>query len=231
MRLEKYLVQCGVASRKKIKTAIAEGRVTVNGKIEVNDATDVEWGDDIITFDGIIPQKKQLKYYIMYKVSGYITAMEDENKKTVAELLPDYVDKNSVFPVGRLDRDTEGLLLFTSDGDLSHAMAHPDNDMKKTYYVELDKEISQDDILALEQGVTLDTNYNALPGEVEFLDSKSIHLTITEGKYHQVKKMLKAVKNKVTYLKRVKFGNLTLENMSPGEVKEIKREDIILEYK
>ena len=167
----------------------------------------------------------------MYKVSGYITAMEDENKKTVAELLPDYVDKNSVFPVGRLDRDTEGLLLFTSDGDLSHAMAHPDNDMKKTYYVELDKEISQDDILALEQGVTLDTNYNALPGEVEFLDSKSIHLTITEGKYHQVKKMLKAVKNKVTYLKRVKFGNLTLENMSPGEVKEIKREDIILEYK
>ena len=231
MRLEKYLVQCGVASRKKIKTAIAEGRVTVNGKIEVNDATDVEWGDDIITFDGIIPQKKQLKYYIMYKVSGYITAMEDENKKTVAELLPDYVDKNSVFPVGRLDRDTEGLLLFTSDGDLSHAMAHPDNDMKKTYYVELDKEISHDDILALEQGVTLDTNYTALPSEVEFLDSKSIHLTITEGKYHQVKKMLKAVKNKVTYLKRVKFGNLTLENMRPGEVKEIKREDIILEYK
>ena len=228
MRLEKYLVQCGVASRKKIKVAIAEGRVTVNGKIEVNDATDVEWGEDVITFDGIIPQKKQLKYYIMYKVSGYITAMEDENKKTVAELLPDYIDKNCVFPVGRLDRDTEGLLLFTSDGDLSHAMAHPDNDMKKTYYVELDKEISQEDIIALEHGVTLDTNYTALPSEVEFLDSKSIYLTITEGKYHQVKKMLKAVKNKVIYLKRVKFGNLTLDGMIPGEVKEIKREDIII---
>ena len=228
MRLEKYLVQCGVASRKKIKTAIAQGRVTVNGNIEVNDATDVEWGEDIITFDGIIPEKKQLKYYIMYKIAGYITAMEDKNKKTVAELLPEYIDKNSVFPVGRLDRDTEGVLLFTSDGDLSHAMAHPDRNMEKTYYVELDKEISQEDIIALEQGVILDTNYAALPGKVEYLNSKCIHLTITEGKYHQVKKMLKAVKNKVIYLKRVKFGNLTLDGMIPGEVKEIKREDIII---
>lgn len=228
MRLEKYLVQCGVASRKKIKAAIAQGRVTVNGNIEVNDATDVEWGEDIITFDGLIPEKKQLKYYIMYKVSGYITAMEDENKKTVAELLPEYIDKNSVFPVGRLDRDTEGVLLFTSDGDLSHAMAHPDRNMEKTYYVELDKEISQEDIIALEQGVVLDTDYTALPSKVEYLSPKSIHLTITEGKYHQVKKMLKAVKNKVIYLKRVKFGNLTLDGMIPGEVKEIKREDIII---
>ena len=228
MRLEKYLVQCGVASRKKIKAAIAQGRVTVNGNIEVNDATDVEWGEDIITFDGLIPEKKQLKYYIMYKVSGYITAMEDENKKTVAELLPEYIDKNSVFPVGRLDRDTEGVLLFTSDGDLSHAMAHPDRNMEKTYYVELDKEISQEDIIALEQGVVLDTDYTALPSKVEYLSPKSIHLTITEGKYHQVKKMLKAVKNKVIYLKRVKFGNLNLDGMNPGEVKEIKREDIII---
>jgi 16S rRNA pseudouridine516 synthase len=226
LRLEKYLVQCGVASRKKIKAAIAEGRVTVNGKIEVNDATDVEWDEDIITFDGFVPEKKQLKYYIMYKIAGYITAMEDENKKTVADLLPENINRNSVFPVGRLDKDTEGLLLFTSDGDLSHAMAHPDRNMEKTYYVELDKDISLEDISALENGVVLDTNYTALPGKVEYLSSKSIHLTITEGKYHQVKKMLKAVKNKVVYLKRVKFGNLTLDGMIPGEVKEIKREDI-----
>ncbi|WP_432204881.1 pseudouridine synthase [Cetobacterium somerae] len=226
MRLEKYLVQCGVASRKKIKAAIAEGRVTVNGKIEVNDATDVEWDEDIITFDGFVPEKKQLKYYIMYKIAGYITAMEDENKKTVADLLPENINRSSVFPVGRLDKDTEGLLLFTSDGDLSHAMAHPDRNMEKTYYVELDKDISLEDISALENGVVLDTNYTALPGKVEYLSSKSIHLTITEGKYHQVKKMLKAVKNKVVYLKRVKFGNLTLDGMIPGEVKEIKREDI-----
>ncbi|MGL4999177.1 MAG: pseudouridine synthase [Cetobacterium sp.] len=226
LRLEKYLVECGVCSRRKIKKAIAEGRVTVNGAIEVNDATEVEWNIDIITFDGLIPEKKELKYYIMYKTSGYITAMWDDNKKTVAELLPDYINKNSVAPVGRLDKDTEGLLLFTSDGDLSHAMAHPDRNMEKTYYVELDKDISKDDIISLESGVKLDTDYTSLPSKVEYISSKSIYLTITEGKYHQVKKMLKAVKNKVVYLKRVTFGNLTLEGMLPGEVKEISREDI-----
>jgi 16S rRNA pseudouridine516 synthase len=226
IRLEKYLVECGVASRRKIKKAVAEGRVTVNGLTELNDATEVEWGIDTVTFDGFIPEKKELKYYIMYKVSGYITAMADENKKTVAELLPDYINKNSVSPVGRLDKDTEGLLLFTSDGDLSHAMAHPDKNMEKTYYVELDRDISKEDIFSLESGVKLDTNYISLPSKVEYISSKSIYLTITEGKYHQVKKMLKAVKNKVTYLKRVTFGNLTLEGMLPGEVKEIYREDI-----
>lgn len=226
MRLEKYLVECGVLSRKKIKKAILEGRVTVNGSIEYNDATEVEWNEDIITFDGIIPQKKILKYYIMYKIAGYITAMEDPNKKTVAELLPSTVDKNSIFPVGRLDKDTEGLLLFTNDGDLSFLMAHPDKSFEKTYYVELDREISDDDILALESGVLLDTNYQSLPSKVEYISPTKIYLTITEGKYHQVKKMLKAVKNKVTYLKRVKFGNLTLEGISPGEVVEISRENI-----
>ncbi len=188
----------------------------------------MEWEKDIITFDGVIPKKKQLKYYVMYKIAGYITAMEDKNKKTVAELLPESIDKNSVFPVGRLDRDTEGLLLFTSDGDLSHTMAHPNRNMEKTYYVELDREISSEDIEALENGITLDTDYTALPSKVEYLSPKSIHLTITEGKYHQVKKMLKAVKNKVIYLKRIKFGNLTLEGMIPGEVKEVQREDIIM---
>ncbi|MGL5904868.1 MAG: pseudouridine synthase, partial [Cetobacterium sp.] len=138
----------------------------------------------------------------------------------------EYINKNAVSPVGRLDKDTEGLLLFTSDGDLNHAMAHPDRNMEKTYYVELDREISEEDILALETGVKLDTDYTSLPSKVQYISPKSIYLTITEGKYHQVKKMLKAVKNKVTYLKRVTFGNLTLEGMSPGEVKEIFRKDI-----
>ena len=227
LRLEKYLVECGVASRRKIKKAIAEGRATVNGLVEVNDATEVEWGIDVITFDGIVPQKKELKYYILYKVAGYITAMEDmHNRAIVAELLPDFVDKKSVSPVGRLDKDTEGLLLFTSDGDLSYTMTHPDKKMEKTYYVELDREISEEAISALESGVKFDTDYVSLPSKVEYLTPKSIHLTITEGKYRQVKKMLKAVKNKVTYLKRVQFGNLTLDGMKPGEIREISRDDI-----
>ena len=227
MRLEKYLVECGVASRRKIKKAVREGRATINGIIEYNDGADVYEGD-IITFDGVVPEKKVLKYYIMNKLKGYVTAMSDENKKTVVELLPDFVDKKCVFPVGRLDRDTEGLLLFTSDGDLSHTIAHPDNEMEKTYYVELIRDISEEDIKALETGVTLNTGYQALPGKVEYINARAINLTITEGKYHQVKKMLRAVYNKVVYLKRIKFCNLTLDGIEPGEVKEIKREDIII---
>ncbi|WP_297486856.1 pseudouridine synthase [uncultured Cetobacterium sp.] len=227
MRLEKYLVECGVASRRKIKKAVREGRATINGIIEYNDGADVYEGD-IITFDGVVPEKKVLKYYIMNKLKGYVTAMSDENKKTVVELLPDFVDKKCVFPVGRLDRDTEGLLLFTSDGDLSHTIAHPDNELEKTYYVELIRDISEEDIKALETGVTLNTGYQALPGKVEYINARAINLTITEGKYHQVKKMLRAVYNKVVYLKRIKFCNLTLDGIEPGEVKEIKREDIII---
>lgn len=227
MRLEKYLVECGVASRRKIKKAVREGRATINGVIEYNDGADVYEGD-IITFDGVVPEKKVLKYYIMNKLKGYVTAMSDENKKTVVELLPDFVDRKCVFPVGRLDRDTEGLLLFTSDGDLSHTIAHPDNELEKTYYVELIRDISEEDIKALETGVTLNTGYQALPGKVEYINARAINLTITEGKYHQVKKMLRAVYNKVVYLKRIRFCNLTLDGIEPGEVKEIKREDIII---
>lgn len=228
MRLEKYLVLCGVESRKKIKKAILEGRVQINGKIERDDSKDIDESKDIITYDGFIPKRKELKYYIMYKIAGYITAMEDKNDKVIAELLPDFVDKKSVFPVGRLDRDTEGLLLFTNDGELNHLMSHPNYKMEKTYYIRLDREITLDGITQLESGVPLaDTNHIALPGRVEFVSPKEINLTITEGRYHQVKKMIKSIGNKVVYLKRVRFGNLTLGDLNPGEVREIKKEDIM----
>ncbi len=227
LRLEKYLAQCGVASRKKIKKRIKEGLVTINGVVEYNDGVHIDIENDKVLYEGIEPKKKEFCYYLMYKVAGYLTAMEDANRKTVVELLPDYVDKRCVFPVGRLDKDTEGLLVFTNDGELNQLMTHPDKEMTKTYYVELDREINEEDIKKLEEGVTLDTDYKTLPSKVEFITSKSINLTITEGKFHQVKKMLKAVKNKVIYLKRIRFGNLDLGDMKPGEVREIKKEDII----
>jgi 16S rRNA pseudouridine516 synthase len=118
------------------------------------------------------------------------------------------------------------MLLFTNDGDLCYEMTHPDKKFKKTYYAELDREIKEEDLVKLREGIVID-NYQCLPAEVEQIDSKKIYLTITEGKYHQVKKMLKAVKNKVIYLKRIKFGNLELGNMFPGEVREIIKQDIL----
>lgn len=227
MRLEKYLVLCGVLSRKKIKKAILKGCVTINDKIITDDSTDIDIEKDIVKFNGVIPKLKVLKYYVMNKPAGYITAMEDKNFKTVAELLLDFIDKNSTFPVGRLDRDTEGVLLFTNDGELNHTLSYPDKKIKKRYLAHLDRTISLEDIEQLKSGVTLDTGYKTLPCNVEYISDKKIYLEIVEGKYHQVKKMLKAVNNKVIYLKRVQFGKITLGDLKLGEIKEIDKEDII----
>ena len=224
-RLEKYLVECGAGTRKEIKIAVADGRVSVNGVTVLDERIDVFPESDLITLDGKTLQYKEMRYYIMYKVAGYITAMKDERKATVADLLPEWVEKKALFPVGRLDKDTEGMLLFTNDGDLCYEMTHPDKKFKKTYYAELDREITEEDLDRLREGVIIDS-YKCLPAEVEKIESKKIYLTITEGKYHQVKKMLKAVKNKVIYLKRIKFGNLELGDMIPGEVREIIKQDI-----
>lgn len=224
-RLEKYLVECGAGTRREIKKAVLEGKVKVNGEIVLNDGTDVYPDIDIITFEDKPLEYKTMRYYIMYKVAGYITAMKDERKKTVADLLPEWVDRRALFPVGRLDKDTEGMLLFTNDGDLCFEMSSPETKCEKTYYVELMRDISEEDMDILRAGVTID-DYACMPAQVEKIEDSKVYLTIHEGKYHQVKKMMKSVKNKVTYLKRVRFGNIELGDMVPGEVREITREDI-----
>ncbi|MBC2856049.1 MAG: pseudouridine synthase [Cetobacterium sp.] len=227
MRLEKYLVECGVGSRKVIKKEILDGKVKVNGEIILDERIDVYPETDIITFEDKELKYKEMKYYVLYKIAGYITAMKDERKKTVVDLLPEWMDTRSIFPIGRLDRDTEGVLLFTNDGALNYSMTHPDEKFEKVYYVELNREISEESIKRLEDGIIIDDRYQCLPAKVEYLNPKAIHLTITEGKYHQVKKMLKAVGNRVDYLKRVKFGNIELGDMEPGEIRELKLEEII----
>jgi 16S rRNA pseudouridine516 synthase len=162
----------------------------------------------------------------MYKPSGYITATDDFKEKTVMDILPEWVNKKGLFPVGRLDKDTEGLLLFTNNGQLSHQLLSPKKHVKKKYYLELESPISTEDIENLKNGVVILGDYLTKQAEVEVIEDSKIYLTITEGKFHQVKEMLKAVGNKVIYLKRVSFGNLSLEGMKIGEVKEIGVEDI-----
>ena len=162
----------------------------------------------------------------MNKKAGYITAVEDPREKTVMELLPDWVIKKELAPVGRLDKDTEGLLLLTNDGQLNHKLLAPKSHVEKTYYAELEKDISSEDIEKLENGVDIG-GYITMPAKAEIVGEKKIYLTIKEGKFHQVKKMLEAVDNKVTYLKRISFGKLLLDDMELGEVREVKVEDII----
>lgn len=225
MRLEKYLVSCGVGSRREIKDFVNSGRIKVNNEVIFDEGKNIDEINSEILFDNKPLEKKILKYYIMNKKAGYITAIKDDRNLVVMKLLPNWVEKQALFPVGRLDKDTEGLLLFTNDGELNYNMTNPIKKFSKKYYAELRDEISDENISKIENGINIGT-HNCLPAKVEKISNKSVYITIFEGKFHQVKRMFKAVNNKVYYLKRVKFGNLTLSDMKLGEVREIKREDI-----
>lgn len=228
MRLEKYLVQCGLGSRREIKNFVISGKIKVNNEIVLDEGKAIDEINDKITFNDKELEKKVLKYYILYKKAGYVTSASDDDNPVVNDLLPDWVDKKALFPVGRLDKNTEGLLLFTNDGELNYKMTHPEKKFSKKYYAKLRKEISSEDILKIEEGIDIGS-HKCLPSSIEIIDNTSVYITIFEGKYHQVKRMFKAVNNKVIYLKRVEFGNLSLSGMKLGDVKEIKREDILID--
>ena len=226
MRLDKYLVECGIGSRKEVKKIIDEKLISVNDKIILSPKENINEENDIVKYNNEIIKYKKFRYYILNKISGYITAIDDPRDKTVMELLPDWVIKKDLAPVGRLDKDTEGLLLLTNDGQLNHKLLSPKSHVEKTYYAELEKDIFQDDLEKLEKGVDIG-GYITMPALAQKIDDNKIYLTIKEGKFHQVKKMLEAVNNKVVYLKRISFGKLKLDNMELGEVREVNLDDII----
>ncbi len=226
MRLDKYLVECGIGSRKEVKKIIDNKLVSVNDKIISSSKENVDEENDIVKYRDEIIKYKKFRYYILNKKRGYITAVDDPRDKTVMDLLPEWVIRKDLAPVGRLDKDTEGLLLLTNDGQLNHRLLSPKSHVDKTYYAELEKNISEDDLEKLRNGVDIG-GYITMPALAEKIEDKKIHLTIKEGKFHQVKKMLEAVDNKVVYLKRISFGNLKLNDMELGEVREVNLEDII----
>ena len=226
MRLDRFLVECGIGSRKEVKKIISAKEVKVNDSYDISAKDNINEYSDIIEYNGERLEYKEFRYYIMNKKAGYITATEDIREATVMDLLPEWVIRKDLAPVGRLDKDTEGLLLLTNDGKLNHKLLSPKNHVDKTYYVEIENNISQEDILKLEEGVDIG-NYITLPAKVEKISDNKIYLTIKEGKFHQVKKMLEAVNNKVNYLQRTTFAKLSLDGLALGEVKEVNLEDII----
>ena len=224
MRLDKYLSFCLVLSRQEVKKLIKEKLVYVNGVLVTKDDYKVDEERDKVVCDNNEVIYKKYTYVILNKPKGYVTSTKDLDK-TVMELLPKKYSNLS--PVGRLDKDTEGLLLFTNDGMTLHNLTSPKKDINKVYYVELEKEIDESLIDVFLNGVTLDDGYMTKPAKLEILDEKKVTLTISEGKFHQVKRMFLSVNNKVTYLKRIRFANIILdETLNLGNYRELNNEEI-----
>lgn len=227
MRINKFLADSGVASRRACDKLIGEGRVSVNGKVcKLGAEVDL---DDVVTVDGSeVFLKKKLEYYIMNKPKGYVTTVKDDKgRKTVMDLLPESVGR--VYPVGRLDYDTEGLLIFTSDGDLANRLTHPRNEIPKTYLVRIVGNISENALAKLRSGVILDgvkTKRATVKVVNETQNFTKLHVTITEGKNRQVRRMFESVNLEVDFLKRIKIGDLTLRGLDRGEVRKLSKEEI-----
>ena len=233
MRLDKFLANSGIGTRKEVKIILKKGKIKVNEKI-VKDAKmqvdeikdDVKIEDEKITY-------KPFVYIMMNKPSGVISATEDGKHKTVIDLLCEKYKNYKVFPVGRLDIDTEGLLLLTNDGVLAHNLLSPKKHVDKKYYVELKEPLTIEKKKILENGIKLEENFVTKKAKVEIICNNSeknenlAYITISEGKFHQVKRMFKAVNNEVLYLKRVKMGSLLLdEKLKLGEYRELTEEEL-----
>ncbi|MBP2079210.1 pseudouridine synthase [Oceanobacillus polygoni] len=214
MRLDKLLSNMGVGSRKEVKALLKKKQVTVNGVVSKDSGEKVDPNNDEVAVNGEVIYYEQYIYLMMNKAPGYISATTDKREKTVIDLLGGDVQHFSPFPVGRLDKDTEGLLLLTNDGELAHELVSPKKNIRKTYYARINGKVTVDDITAFREGVVLEDGYKAKPGDLVILQSDAIseiEITITEGKFHQVKRMFEAVGKQVIYLKRLSMGKLELD--------------------
>ncbi|WP_335871325.1 pseudouridine synthase [Bacillus sp. 2205SS5-2] len=232
MRLDKLLANMGYGSRKEAKKLLKGGVVLVNGSTVKDAKTHIDPESDQVVINGEEVHYKENVYLMMNKPPGVISATEDRNDETVIDILQFEDSVLKPFPVGRLDKDTEGLLLITNDGHLSHSLLSPKKHVPKTYYAEIAGVVSEEDIQAFRAGVMLDDGYVTKPGELEIItadEQSEILLTIMEGKFHQVKRMFEAVGKKVTYLKRISMGPLKLdESLALGEYRELTENELDL---
>ena len=210
LRLDKYLAEMGCGTRSEVKHAIRKGRVQINDGIEKSPDRKVDTGKDRIFFYHILISYVSMEYYMLNKPAGVVSATEDGRYQTVLDLI-DQKQRNDLFPVGRLDRDTEGLLLITNDGALCHQLLSPKKHVEKVYYVEVDAAIPSETTQQFQKGVDIGEKQRTLPARLELLSETTAYLTICEGKFHQVKRMFEAVGRNVTYLKRISMGSLVLD--------------------
>jgi len=226
MRLDKLLSEMGLFSRTECKKAVRSGMITVDGATVKSADIHVDPEKNVIALGGKKLSYKPFTYIMLNKPEGYISATDDKKEMTVLELLREREKKLGLFPCGRLDKNTLGFLLLTNNGDLCHRLLSPKHHVSKVYYFRSERLITDDDRKRLENGVTLDGELTKPAKLTLFDDRMSGHLTLTEGKFHQVKRMLEAVCNKVTYLERVEFAGLSLDtSLARGEWRELTAEE------
>lgn len=228
IRLDKYLSnQIASMSRKDATLAIRKGRVCLNGVITKTPDVKLDPDTDSVTLDGKAVGYKKHLYIMLNKPSGVVCATRDGLSATVLELLPAELRRQGLFPAGRLDKDTEGFVLITTDGDLAHRMLAPKSHVEKEYYVKLEKPLCKDAEKIAEQGMTLSDGTSCMPATIKRLGDCECNIILHQGMFHQVKRMFEALDNKVTYLKRIRIGGVTLDKtLKLGEVRELTIEEI-----
>lgn len=232
IRLDKYLADMGCGTRQEVKKLIRSGQVSVDSAVVKKPETKVEQTVQEVCLNGEKVGYESFEYYMLNKPAGVISATEDRSCQTVVDLIKEKKRKD-LFPVGRLDKDTEGLLLITNDGELAHRLLSPKKHVDKCYFARVSGKVTEDDVRSFENGVnigSLEQPEITMPGKLEIITSdeiSQIRLTIQEGKFHQVKRMFQAVGKEVIYLKRLRMGTLVLdENLSIGEYRPLTKEEL-----
>ena len=225
-RLDKFLVACGIGSRSQVKDIMKAGRVTVDGTVERDNSRKIDPQKQSICLDGEVLGGRRRVVVMLNKPAGFVTATEDKNERTVMELLPPELLAQDVKPVGRLDKATEGLLLFTNDGDLLHRLISPKKEVAKVYYARHEGQAGEADIAAFAEGLTLRDGTVCLPAKLEPLGLGESLITVCEGKYHQVRRMMASRQMTVQYLERRQEGPLSLGELPRGSVRELSEAEI-----
>lgn len=227
IRLDKFLCEIGLGSRSQVKELIRKGQVGINGQVCRNPEQKLNEQTDRVSYQQKEISYEKYVYYMLHKPAGFVTATKDAHDRTVMELLTGVTEKH-LAPVGRLDKDTEGLLLITNNGDLAHRLLSPKKQVEKTYYAQLAAPLGEAERRLLEEGVDIGEEKKTLPAKAVYAkdDGTAVFLTITEGKFHQVKRMCQAVGNSVTYLKRLRMGPLQLdETLEKGSFRRLTAEE------
>ena len=224
IRLQKYLAQCGLASRRKAEALIVAGKIAVNGKVVAELGTKIDPAKDRVTFDGRAVNQEEEKVYLkLYKPRGIVSSCRHFEEKTILDLVKDVPFR--LYPIGRLDIDSEGLILLTNDGELANRLMHPRYEHEKEYLVNVKYPMTNDQLMNLKSGIIIDGK-KTLPAKVTLLHPTTISLTLREGRKRQIRKMVEAVGNRVVNLKRLRIQNITLGNLQPGEYQYLSPKEI-----